>query len=124
MRPWQSLSRRGGSARAAGQVRPAKPGGREVANRGGRGRGPGKDQARLSPGGFVCANASLKPEILRVSGSFGLAAAPDLGFDRVLRRLGSFGFCRRRCCDRPRLNPRWEFYGGIILAVPGTEVYE
>jgi hypothetical protein len=46
-----------------------------------------------------------KPAILRVSGSFGFFAAPDLGFVRCPRRSGSFGF-PDPWSDRPRLDAR------------------
>jgi hypothetical protein len=47
----------------------------------------------------------------RPSGSFGFAAAPDLGFVRVCGRSGSFGFPTRRRRDPRRGSIRdWEFY--------------
>jgi hypothetical protein len=52
--------------------------------------------------------AEKSPGFPRVSGSFGFF--PPLGFVRVRRRSGSFGFAARSALDPPGLNAIWEQY--------------
>jgi hypothetical protein len=62
------------------------------------------------PGSFAPTRAE-KPAVLRVSGSFGVAVAPDLGFVRVVVPLG-FVRSARTLLSRPPEDFKcdWEFY--------------
>src|SRR5918996_749509 len=83
MRPWESLSRRDGG-------QPGQRGGAGSAGEARRqGWGGAEGQAKLATRRVRLRQRNRKSQgILRVSGSFGLSAAPDLGFVRVVVPLG------------------------------------